>query len=474
MAAHRYWRVRGMATHVEGATLRLAELALVDNSGTSVSAGVTPTSSVAPILGTLSSLENGNLTDSVTWNTALGLVLSWDFGGAPASLTTLKFAAPAQESSLLSVELDWSDDAVTWTTLATYFPIPWAGVGVFSPNSIPGKYWSTARKVTEVTVVSSDKKTLLSVSQQANAVGGTYMNKGVRQFEILLNPPDASGSNGVQDYGLGCGISAIPDTTMTLGAVAGTYGVFEDGSGTAYANGVSKPGTYPAFAKGDVFGVVADFDVGSITFYKNGVSFVVFSAPELVGGALALAPRITDRAGWANRVTNAVLEPESFAYPVVGALPWVGDLGLTLRDPAVGRLYPVGVAVSFLPGAERPLFSASKSIQVPKVGDYLDPDLSNVKTDTTGAKLLAGVGKIAGTVKVKQGAINKPIRRRVRLVRESDGVVVRETWSDAVTGAYSFEGLNTSYQYTVVSYDYTKDFRAVIADAIRAEVEVTP
>lgn len=474
MAAHRYWRVRGMATHVEGATLRLSELALVDNSGTSVSVGVTPTSSVAPILGTLSSLENGNLTDSVTWSTASGLILSWDFGGTPAALTTLKFASPAKENSLLGVDLEWSDDAVTWTSQASYFPVPWAGAGVFSANSFPGKYWSTARKNTGTTVVSGDKKTILSLSKQANAVGGTVMNTGVRQFEILLNPPDASGPNGVQYYGLGCGIIAIPDTTMTLGAVAGTYGVFEDGSGTAYANGVSKPGIYPAFAKGDVFGVVADFDAGFITFYKNGVSFVVFSTPELVGGGLALAPRITDRAGLATRVTNAVLEPESFAYPVAGASPWVGELGLTLRDPALGRLYPVGVAVSFLPGAERPLFSTTKSISIPKVGDYLDPDLSNVKIDTTGAKLLAGVGKVAGTVKVKQGAINKPIRRRVRLVRESDGMVVRETWSDAVTGAYSFEGLNTSYQYTVVSYDYTRDFRAVIADAIRAEVEVTP
>lgn len=473
MAAHRYWRLRGLATHVESVPLRLAEIALADNSGASVSAGVAPTSSIPPVTGTLSSLENGNLTDSVEWATALGLVLSWDFGGSPVEALTFKFASPSLDNSLLSASLEWSDDGVTWTVQVSYFPLSWGGAGVFSPLETPNRYWSTVRKVTGVVVVSEDKKTLLSVSQQANAVGGTYMYKGVRQFEILLNPPDASGGSGMQYYSFGLGAASMPDTTSTLGAYPGTYGVSEDGA-SAYANGVSKPGPYPPFVKGDVFGVVADFDAGSITFYRNGVLHVEFSAPEIVGGNFPLAPRITDRAGWQSRVTNATLEPENFAYPVSGALPWVGDLGLVLKNPPIGRVYSIGTSVRFLPGAERPGFTTVKAVAVSKVGNYLDPDLSNVKTDTTGARLLAGVGKIAGTVKVKQGAINKPIRRRVRLIRESDGLVVRETWSDAVTGAYSFEGLNTSYQYTVVSYDYTRDFRAVIADAVRAEVEVTP
>lgn len=475
MAAHRYWRVRGLTTHADGAALRLAELALADNAGASVSVGTVPSSSTAPTSGTLAQLEDSNLSAVVEWRTAVGLVISWDFGGSPAEPVTFKFSSPAQDNSLLSGTLEWSDDGSTWTRVGVYFPLAWPGAGVYSALETPSKYWSSARKSQGVTVLSVDRKTLLSVSQQANAVGDLFLDNGKRQFEILINPPDSTGPNGVQYYSYGLGTANIPDTTMTLGAVAGTYGVFEDGSSSgAYANGVNKPGTYPVFVKGDVFGVVADFDAGAITFYRNGVSFAVFSAPEIVGGNLALAPRVTDRVGWSNRNTNATLEPENFAYPVSGALPWVGNLRPALKDPAVGRAYDLGPAVSLLVGAAVPSFSGSVVVTVAKVGDYLDPDTSNVRTDTTGAKILAGVGKVAGTVKVKQGAVNKPVRRRVRLVRETDGAVVRETWSDATTGAYSFEGLNTSYQYTVVSYDYTHDFRAVIADAILAEVEVTP
>lgn len=475
MAAHRYWRVRGLATHAEDAALRLTELLLVDNTGASVSVGTTPTSSVSSLTGSLSQLEDSNLAGVVEWGTALGLSVNWDFGGSLVEAVTFKFASPSLDNSLLGGSLEWSDDATTWVVEASYFPIAWPGAGVLSVTAHPDKYWSTVRKLQGYTAVSEDKKTLLSVSWQANAVGNTFLNKGVRQFEILLNPPDALGPHGVQYYSYGLGVANIPDTTLTLGAVAGTYGVFEDGASSgAYANGVNKPGTYPVFAKGDVFGVVADFDAGSITFYKNGVSFVTFAAPEIVGGNLALAPRVTDRAGFTNRVTNATLEPENFVYPVSGASPWVGNLRPALKDPAVGRVYHVGAAVSLLAGAYSPPFLTVTPMTVTKLGDYLDPDTSNVSTDTTGAKLLAGLGKVAGTVKVKQGTVNKPVRRRVRLVRESDGAVVRETWSDATTGAYSFEGLNTSYQYTVVSYDYAHDFRAVIADAIRAEVEVTP
>jgi hypothetical protein len=46
----------------------------------------------------------------------------------------------------------------------------------------------------------------------------------------------------------------------------------------------------------------------------------------------------------------------------------------------------------------------------------------------------AGRGRISGTVKDK-GTPNMPVRRRVRLYQDRDGLLVRETWSDATTGA---------------------------------------
>lgn len=80
-----------------------------------------------------------------------------------------------------------------------------------------------------------------------------------------------------------------------------------------------------------------------------------------------------------------------------------------------------------------------------------------------------GPGRIASTVEVKATPANTLVRRRVRLFDERSGRLVRETWSDATTGAYAFEGLALR-KYTVISHDHTGAHRAVIADGLMPEV----
>ena len=58
----------------------------------------------------------------------------------------------------------------------------------------------------------------------------------------------------------------------------------------------------------------------------------------------------------------------------------------------------------------------------------------------------------------------QPVARRVILIEERSGRVIRETWSDATTGVYSFPNIMGGRKYTVVSYDHTGFYRAVIAD----------
>lgn len=81
----------------------------------------------------------------------------------------------------------------------------------------------------------------------------------------------------------------------------------------------------------------------------------------------------------------------------------------------------------------------------------------------------AGRGRVYGTIKVK-GSPDYPVRRRVRLFRDNDGVCVGEVWSDVTTGAYEFTGIDLSLRYTVVSYDSPPSFRAVIADNLTPEL----
>lgn len=81
-----------------------------------------------------------------------------------------------------------------------------------------------------------------------------------------------------------------------------------------------------------------------------------------------------------------------------------------------------------------------------------------------------GSGRVAGTVKEKASPANLPWGRRVLLLQERTGYWVQSTWSDPVTGAYSFDWVDMTHTYTVISYDHTGAYRAVIADGQTPEL----
>jgi hypothetical protein len=80
-----------------------------------------------------------------------------------------------------------------------------------------------------------------------------------------------------------------------------------------------------------------------------------------------------------------------------------------------------------------------------------------------------GRGVIAGTVKQKATPSNVPLRRRVLLLDETTNIIMRETWSDATTGDYVFDRIDPARRYSVITYDYAKNYRAVVADNLIPE-----
>lgn len=82
-----------------------------------------------------------------------------------------------------------------------------------------------------------------------------------------------------------------------------------------------------------------------------------------------------------------------------------------------------------------------------------------------------GDHRIAGTVKhrVKGVIADAPLQRRVLLIDQATYVVVRETWSNASTGAYSFDHIDPVPHYLVIAFDHARQHRAVIADNLRAQ-----
>lgn len=80
-----------------------------------------------------------------------------------------------------------------------------------------------------------------------------------------------------------------------------------------------------------------------------------------------------------------------------------------------------------------------------------------------------GVYTISGTVKRENTPSPTPLRRRVRLYNEFSKRLVREGWSDATTGAFSFSGLANTDKYTAIAIDHQRYYRAVIVDGQAVE-----
>lgn len=75
--------------------------------------------------------------------------------------------------------------------------------------------------------------------------------------------------------------------------------------------------------------------------------------------------------------------------------------------------------------------------------------------------------RVPGTVAI-DGTPDVPTRRQVRLFVKKEARLAREVWSDAVTGAYSFDNIKLQ-PYFVVTHDYLGFYDAVIHDAITPE-----
>lgn len=72
-----------------------------------------------------------------------------------------------------------------------------------------------------------------------------------------------------------------------------------------------------------------------------------------------------------------------------------------------------------------------------------------------------GFYRIYGTVARKAAPANVPLKRRVRLHRSRDGLLVRETWSQP-DGSYEFTEISDRYEYDVIAWDHKlQDFSTV-------------
>ena len=98
--------------------------------------------------------------------------------------------------------------------------------------------------------------------------------------------------------------------------------------------------------------------------------------------------------------------------------------------------------------------------------------LAEIEGDGEGWSIVdvfGGSGTVYGTTKTK-GTPNLPTKARVVLLHQRSKLPVRETWSDPVTGAFVFGGIDTSQQFLALAEDAEGHFRAVAANRLTPEV----
>ncbi|MFV0678655.1 SPRY domain-containing protein [Variovorax sp. tm] len=452
MAAHRYWRATGMEAY-GFAGLELTEFQLL--AGTvRVDGPATLTSNIVPSAGTLAGLKDDDTATGATWSaTALrSLILNWDFGaGVEADVTDIRLGSGSDPTKFLLIALlQFSDDGVSWTDLQLFNAVSWPGVRSRTVSFDPTGRWSLYDHGAQITI--SDDQYTMTGNAPVSARALVSKSSGIQQFEVVMTSLAPS-----SDFAIGVGTAAA-NVNGYVGSGAGSFAYNRNGN--KYLAGV--PSSYGAlFTTGDVIGVVVNFSTGALTFYKNGVSQGVASAAGMLG--LTLFPMAGQTSGGTS-FNTATLRGRGFLFPVAGASEWTG-LPLITRSAGVAR--PSSLATVRVPSA--------MSIGLP-YGQTKLQQLHRGRQDYGTGVIGQGIGRVRGFTLDYVNPLNKPYRCRVRLVRESDGLQLREVWSGA-DGSYDFQFVDELQSYTVIAYYLAHGRRAVVTDGLtlaNGKVELMP
>lgn len=171
-----------------------------------------------------------------------------------------------------------------------------------------------------------------------------------------------------------------------------------------------------------------------------GTSTDVFTAPDLaIGGNLSGQERM------AGRIANVMLI-NGYSRPVAAG-PVTAPTDVAWPQPAGlrTRATPTIVAVA----------AASSPAQLRTACGLTARDME-----------FGGRASIVGDVGIKGagGAPDTMVKSRVRLLRQRDGLLARETWSNPATGTFAFDGLDESQQFIALAEDSSGVYAPVAAD----------
>ena len=488
MPAARYWRIVGVETYA-GGDLELSELHLYGAAGR-LDAAATLTSTIAPTAGTLAALRDDNLGTTCRFAAAAvragGFALVWDFGAgntADASCVWLG-SATAQAMFMAGCTLQYSTDGMQWVWAANFARYAWPGAGAYAvaPTAgdlafdkvslllhFDGANGSTtfADSALVPNTVTTYGGAVISTAQSKWGGASAYFDGTNNSYAAIQNSIEfdlasqeftidvwmyfiESGSAGSAVFGR-WGTGPSTNTDFLLAILGGKLVFLAGWTGVE----LNAPGALPVGA----WVHVAVTRSGNVwTLWQDGVAVATKTSALVIPYSPLQSLRLSrwdDQASFFKgyiddlRVTKGVARYTANFTPPIGPFPGRAG-GAALVSPT---LHTADSAVQIAASAPVPAFSARRTAPLQLARDVE----------------VGGPGAIYGTTKTK-GTPNQPAKARVVLLHQRSKLPVRETWSDPVTGAFVFSGIDTSQQFLTLAEDAAGNFRPVAANRLTPEV----
>ena len=493
MPAARYWRAVGLQA-VGGGALELSALHLY-LAGARVDAAATLTSTIAPSSGQLSALQDDDTASAVRWLdvSAPGFALVWDFGAAQ-DVNALRLGAGALESEFLqALALQHSSDGAAWTTLTSVPAFAWPGAGVMQPVPGDGDGDPHFDKVSLLLHMDgADGSTTFTDSsprpKTVTAIGNAKISTAQGLFGGASGYFDGSGDAlsiaHAADLNLASGDWTIEFWFYLAGNFAGAYIIDKDGvvdvSYPSYGITVGSGGVALHLGSGNGLSGLQSFSgttaVSANAWHRAAFGRAGSTIYGFLDGVQQFASTQTVAMVDGGKKINIGARYDGSSFPMCG---YVKDLRITKGEarytanftpPTAPFPDSLGGAAPAAPPAPRgiaqaPAIVLSGGASAP-AGPVLAPAAITRDMQDSGGYC------IYGTTELDADPTDVPVHRRVQIYHQRDGRLVRETWSDAATGAYRFDHIRggDGTRYFVVAFDHAGDKRAVIADNLLPEV----
>lgn len=478
------WRLAGFDTR--GQDLELSELQLWSTTQ-QLDAEAVVTCSHAPAAGSLADLSDGDLQTACRWRAgdveSPGFYIQWETDGAP---TRIKVAAGGDaDAHVHACHLQVLHDG-RWLKQRPYEGLEPQGLHAWYTTAPLARYLAhtdtvnfSASSATCVIPDSARSGDLILVAilhryaiaaiPDGWAVAGRALDgvtNGIYQHLTILQRVAVASDAGAQVT-----VNLTGSSLVNIGAVVVDTGGCDVEVQAAIRidnkNEPSGPGYVQVSPSLDLLASDVGIYAISTVFYINPASASdVWTVLPPARGVLGVAPRVAG--GSAPRLAASVIEGLTGSYSSSQHTPATITVDPQLYNHVALRIRPIGSR----------LVTVGRAVTVGCVEGYLaavgQPVLPQGDMPTRAIQTSAldmecgGSGSIYGTVELYAQSGNIPLPRRVRLHRSRDGLLVRETWSDA-QGNYRFDGITDRYKYDVIAWDHEGLQQSVVANDLTPE-----